>query len=71
MRFDVKNLSNFPAPIFYNSKISMEEKLISTLQKAPLGSFGVNEERFKDTHLQSSTSGPGSYDAPTKIKKGK
>jgi hypothetical protein len=39
----------------------MEEKLINTLQKATLGSFGVNEERFKNDHIASSMPGPGAY----------
>lgn len=39
----------------------MEEKLITTLQKAPLGSFGVNEDRFKDKSPSRDVPGPGSY----------
>jgi hypothetical protein len=51
IRFDPKPINNVPGPTYYHPKNSMEEKLISTLQKAPLGSFGVNEGRFKDNHL--------------------
>ncbi|CAD8098563.1 unnamed protein product [Paramecium sonneborni] len=58
-RFDEK-LSESPPPGNYKVIDTMEQRLISKLVKAPLGQFGSNEDRFKNSNIEQP--GPGTYD---------
>ncbi|CAD8190056.1 unnamed protein product [Paramecium octaurelia] len=60
LRFEAKGQEKRPGPQAYNPKITLEDKLIKKLERAPIGNFGSNQQRFKPQ--EDEVPGPGAYD---------
>ncbi|CAD8090677.1 unnamed protein product [Paramecium sonneborni] len=59
-RFESRALEKKPGPQTYNPKITLEDKLIKKLERAPVGKFGSNQPRFDDP--ENEQPGPGTYE---------
>ncbi|CAD8187562.1 unnamed protein product [Paramecium octaurelia] len=68
LRFEAKGQEKRPGPQTYNPKITLEDKLIKKIERAPVGNFGSNQQRFKQQ--ENEMPGPGSYDQNGKKVKG-
>eukprot|EP00825_Cyclidium_porcatum_P038009 TRINITY_DN4320_c0_g1_i4.p2 TRINITY_DN4320_c0_g1~~TRINITY_DN4320_c0_g1_i4.p2 ORF type:complete len:230 (-),score=59.98 TRINITY_DN4320_c0_g1_i4:184-873(-) len=62
IRFEQKIMDETkPGPGHYDYKQSLEDKLISKIQKGYRGNFGCTEKRFKSMDIIDEQPGPGTY----------
>ena len=58
----MKNIEDVkPAPDHYHPKTTLEDKLISKIQKGYKGNFGSTDRRFKIQRNDVELPGPGTY----------
>ena len=55
-------IQNKQLKLLFYLYIQLEDKLVSQIQRGPLGNFGTNQQRFARSQLHEDPPGPGQYD---------